>query len=182
MERPHYIFNVKKLIQYLIYFSIVIYSIGCNQGISPLTQEEEYQTAGFGGTITFKGNWPQNVKWTLLVVFKQPLTSASSFNIFNVGYISHPIQNNISSIAFSTIQDSGYIPITAGTYSYIAVAQSMKDTLSINRSDWTVVGIYYANNDTTQPGKLTIPANTFVPGVDIVCDFNKPPVQPPEGN
>lgn len=182
LGQPHYIFYVKKLFQYLIYFILLIFALGCNHGITPVSAEEEYQTAGFGGTITFKGSWPQDVKWTLLVVFKQPLTSSSAFNIFNVGYISHPLPSNITTYAFSTAQDSGFIPITSGSYSYVAVAQSTKDTLSINRSDWTVVGVYYANSDTTQPGKLTIPPNTFRSGVDIICDFNKPPNQPPGGN
>jgi|GEM_PF-321306 len=182
LEMPHYIFYVKKLLLCLIYFLFFIFNISCNQGITPATAEEEYQTAGFSGTLTFKGSWPKDVKWTLLVVFKEPLTSASSFNIFNVGYISNPIPNNIGTYSFSTAQDSGIIPITAGAFKYVAVAQSKKDTLTINRSDWTVVGIYYTNSDSTQPGKLTIPANTLVTGVNITCDFNKPPVQPPGGN
>ena len=182
METPTYIFYVKKLLQYLIYFLPILFAFGCNQGITPATAQEENQTAGFSGEITFNGNWSPDVKWTLLVVFKDPLTSASAFNIFNVGYISHPIPNNIKSFSFSTLQDSGIIPITAGTFSYVAVAQSNKDTLSINRADWKVVGVYYAGGDTTQPGKLTIPANSFITGININCDFNKPPVQPPGGN
>ncbi len=156
--------------------------MGCNKGITPATAAEEYQTAGFSGTITFTGTRSPDAKWTLLVVFKDPLTSAASFNIFNVGYISNPIPDTVKSYPFTTAEDSGFIPITAGTYSYIAVVQSNKDTLSINRADWKVVGIYYANGDTTQPGKMTIPPNSFVTGINITCDFNKPPVQPPGGN
>ncbi len=182
MKAPVYIFYVKKFLQYLIYFLPIILAAGCNKGITPATAAEDNQTAGFSGTIIFNGNWNPEVKWTLLVVFKEPLTSASSFNVFNVGYISHPIPNNIKSFSFSTLQDSGFIPITAGTYSYVAVAQSKRDTLSINRADWQIVGLYYANDDTTHPGNLTIPFNTFVTGVNITCDFNKPPVQPPGGN
>ena len=179
---PVYIFYVKKLLHYLIFLFPIIFAVGCNPGITPATAAEENQTAGFSGTITFKGNWSSDIKRTLLVVFKDPLTSAASFNIFNVGYISHPIPNNVNSFSFSTAVDSGFIPISAGTFSYVAVAQSKKDTLSINRADWNVVGIYYANGDTTQPGKLTIPVNSFVTGINITCDFNKPPVQPPGGN
>ena len=173
---------MKKLYKYIIIFIPIIFLIGCDKGIAPLSAEEEQSTAGFSGKITFNGSWPDSVKLTLLVVFKDPLTSAASFNILNVGYISHPIPPGTESYNFSTEQDSGYLPISAGTYSYVAVAQSNNPILSLSRADWKVVGVYYAGGDTTQPGKLYIPANTVINNININCDFNNPPPQPPGGN
>lgn len=171
---------MKKLFKYLLFVVPLIIFFGCDKGIVPASIQEEQQKAGFSGTISFEGTWPDSVNWTLLVVFKNPLTSPSSFNVLNVGYISHPIAYGIKDINFSTVEDTGYVPISAGTYSYVAVAQSYKTILSLNRSDWHIVGIYYSNNDTTAPGKLIIPDNTIVNNINIRCDFNNPPSQPPE--
>jgi hypothetical protein len=171
----------KIIICYFILIPIFI-QLGCNQGITPVTIEEEQQKTGFSGKINFTGTWPDSVKWTLLVVFKDPLISAASFNFFNVGYISHPIPSGTKLFTYSTEQDTGYVPIAAGAYSYVAVAQSRNPVLSINRADWKVVGVYYSAADSSQPGKLQIPPNKVVGSINISCDFNNPPSQPPGGN
>lgn len=173
---------MKIICKYLLIILPLILIIGCDKGIAPATAEEENQTAGFSGRITFTGNWPDSVNWTLLVAFKEPLTSPASFNVLNVGYIGHPIPPHTSVYNYSTIIDTGFLPITAGTYSYVAVAQSKNPNLTVNRNDWKVVGIYYANGDTRNPGKLIIPPNTVVGNINIDCDFNNPPPQPPGGN
>ena len=173
---------MEKIFKYIFIILPLLLIIGCNKGIVPNSVEEEQQKAGFSGTITFKGAWPDSVKNTILIVFKDPLNSPASFNVFNVGYISHPIPYGITEFNFSTIADSGFVPIQAGTYSYIAIVQSKKAALSLNRADWNVAGIYYADGDTSQPGKLDIPQNTIVKNVNIICDFNNPPPQPPGGN
>ena len=173
---------MKKLYIYIILFILIIFYTGCNQGISPLSVAEENQKAGFSGKISFTGVWPDSVQWTLLVVFKNPLISAASFNIFNVGYISHPIPLRTELYNYSSEQDTGYLPIAAGTYSYVAVAQSNNPVLSLNRSDWKVVGVYYINGNTNQPGNLIIPPNSVTANIDINCNFNNPPPQPPGGN
>jgi hypothetical protein len=173
---------VDKLFKYFLIILPLLTLISCNKGITPNSIEEENQKAGFSGKILFTGAWPDSVKNTLLVVFIDPLNSPSSFNVLNVGYISHPIPYGVSEVNFSTAEDTGFVPIQAGSYAYVAIAQSKKAALSLNRSDWNVAGIYYADGDTSQPGKLVIPPNTFVKNVNIICDFNNPPPQPPGGN
>ncbi len=173
---------MKNLIKYLILFIPLIISLGCNQGIAPASIEEQQLKSGFSGKITFIGQWPDSIQYTLLVVFKNPLTSSADFNVFNVGYIGHPIPYGVQVYDYSTIQDTGYVPISAGTYSYVAVAQSKNPVLSVNRTDWRVVGVYYADSDTTHPGKLTIPDNSVAGNINIICNFNDPPPQPPGGN
>jgi len=155
----------------------LIHISGCNKGLSPISAE---QKAGFSGTLTFIGNWPEGVTRTHLVVFQNDLKSASDFNALNLKFVSLEIPYGTSTYNFNST-DSSYIPITAGTYEYVAVAQSRTPDLSLNRSDWFVSGVYYNNGDASKPGVLTIPENTLVRNINIVCNFNNPPTQPPGG-
>jgi hypothetical protein len=163
--------------KYLILILAFI-ALSCNKGLSPVSADEN--VASFSGTILFKGDWPKNVTRTYLVVFQDPLVSASDFNVLNLKYLSLEIPYGVSEYDYNSA-DSSYIQIKAGEYSYIAVAQQTTPELSLERKDWTVVGVYYANDDTAQPGKLIIPQNTLVKNINIVCDFNIPPPQPPGG-
>jgi hypothetical protein len=168
-----------------ISFLIIILSLnsGCDGGISP-TSADTIHEAGFGGTITFKGTWPDSVSQTYLVVFQNDLKSISDFNIFNIKYVSLEIPSGTTFYHYSSL-DSAYLPqqghLADGTYEYVAVAQLTSPTISLNRKDWRVAGLYYANGDFSHPGTLVIPPKTFVPNINIVCDFNNPPPQPPGG-
>ncbi|MFI5238013.1 MAG: hypothetical protein ACHQLA_08745, partial [Ignavibacteriales bacterium] len=70
-------------------------------------------------------------------------------------------------------------PFPVGSYAYVAVVQQSTEELSFARSDWFVSGVYYANEDSTQPGTMIIPDSTFVRNINISVDFNNPPEQPP---
>jgi hypothetical protein len=153
---------------------------GCGGGIEPVVN-----TSGFSGKVVFVGNWPDSITRTHLVIFEDPLNSADDFSLRNLKYISVGIPYGITEFQFSS-QDSSVIPgnrlFSPGEYSYVAVAQSGTPDVSLNRGDWYVVGVFYAHGDTTNPGKLIIPENTFVENVNLICDFNNPPPQPPGGN
>jgi hypothetical protein len=153
---------------------LLFYIYGCNKGLSPVSE------TGFSGTITFVGNWPQDITRTHLVVFQNELKFPVDFSLLNLKYISLEIPYGVKSFKFSST-DSSYIPIGAGTYEYVAVVQSTTPDLSLVRSDWFVAGVYYSNGDTSKPGVLEIPENTLVQNINIVCDFNNPPPQPPGG-
>jgi len=154
--------------------------IGCGEGIEPIVN-----TSGFSGKIVFIGVWPDSITRTHLVIFENPLNSASDFSLGNLKFISVEIPYGVNEFQFSS-RDTSVIPgnrlFSPGEYSYVAVAQSKTPDVSLNRADWNVVGVYYANEDTTQPGKLIISENTFVQNINITCDFNNPPPQPPGGN
>ena len=171
---------MNKIIPYLILIFPVLFA-GCDKGIAPLSPEEEIQKAGFSGTITFTGQWPADVRRTHLVVFKDPLNSAADFNAFNLSYVSLEIPYGVKEFHYISL-DSSYVPIQPGDYAYVAVAQSNTSTLSLDRKDWHVVGVYYAGGDTSSPGRLIIPRNGLVNNINIICDFNNPPKQPPGGN
>lgn len=174
-----YIFPMKFIPKILIILLVLFY--GCDQGLSP-SSAEDTQGTGFSGTITFEGNWPQGITRTHLIVFKDPINSAADFNISNLSYISYEIPYGTKTFNYNTVTDSSYIPIGAGEYSYIIVAQEKTPVVTFNRADWTVVGVYYAGGDTTQPGKIIIPSGTLIPNINIKCNFNLPPPQPPGGN
>ena len=157
-------------------------AISCDHGIEPL----EAETSGFSGTVNFISEWPDSVKRSFLVVFKNPLLADSDFVVTNLKFLSTEIPLGVTVHNFSSL-DSSYIPpepgpFPAGNYGYVAVVQQSTDVLSLARKDWFVSGVYYANGDTTQPGTMVIPDSTFVRGIDITVDFNNPPPQPPGGN
>jgi hypothetical protein len=165
-------------------FLVILFSFisGCDGGISPTSADNSLQQAGFSGTITFKGTWPDSVTQTYLVVFQHELKSLSDFNILNLKYVSLNIPFGSTTYNYSSL-DSAYLPqqghLAEGEYDYIAVAQLTSPTISVLRKDWRVAGIYYAKNDYSHPGKLIIPPHTVVRNINIICDFNNPPPQPP---
>jgi len=166
----------------LLAIAFFFFVISCDHGIEPL----EAETSGFSGAITYVSDWPDSVQRSFLVVFQDPLVSDTNFTIFNLKFLSQEIPLGASVNNFSSL-DSAYIPpdpgpFPAGTYAYIAVVQQSTPNLSLARKDWFVSGVYYANGDTTQPGAMIIPDNTFVRNINITVDFNNPPPQPPGGN
>ncbi|MBK8944397.1 MAG: hypothetical protein IPM32_03905 [Ignavibacteriae bacterium] len=151
--------------------------LSCDKGLSP---ENADQKAGFGGTVTFIGNWNSAAKQTYVVAFKDPLLSISDFSIFNLKFVSDSIPFGSNNFNYSTNSENAVLSnIEFGDYSYVAVAQTIRDTLSLDRNDWIVAGIYTSNDDSAQPGILNIPQGTFIENVNILCDFNNPPPQPP---
>ncbi len=169
----------------LISSILLILLLSCNSehGIAPKPYIPE--TTGFSGRINFVGSWPDSIKRTHVVMFKDPLLAPSDFTILNLRFISWEIPFGVGYYIYSSA-DSSYFPpdgiIESGEYSYIGVAQQSTVELSLSRKDWIVAGVYYANGDTTQPGKLTIPENTMVRNINIICNFDNPPPQPPGGN
>lgn len=167
----------KKLI-FTFIFSLFLLA-GCGEGITPEPEVQQVKE-GFGGTITFSGTWPQGVKRTHIVAFKDPLLTQYDFNPVNLAFVSDSIPYGINQVIYSSVINP-IISIKSGTYSYLAVAQSKTPNVSFNRKDWYVIGVFYTAGDTTKPGSLVIPAGNFVKDINIKCDFNNPPPQPPGG-
>jgi len=174
----------------LIAFSFILISVSCESehGIEPkpfIPPPPPDSTTGFSGRITFIGTWPDSIKRTHIVMFKNPLITPADFNIFNLKYVSLEIPFGSEYYDYSSA-DSSFWPIDgiidAGDYAYLAVAQQSTDSLSFRPEDWFVAGLYYSAGDSSQPGILSIPANTLLKDIDMVCDFDNPPPQPPLGN
>lgn len=168
--------KAKKIIL-ILFFSVIFAS--CDHGIAPLPAVQV--EPGFAGTVTFKGRWPVGVKETHIVLFKNPLKDSTDFNITNIKYISEAIPYGLKEYRYSTKSPGAAISnVIPGKYGYLAVAQSKKG-LSLNRKDWFIIGVFIPDGDSTRAGNFTLPDNTFLENVDILCDFSRPPVQPPGG-
>lgn len=175
---------IKYLTVFIACLFICITSCESDHGIAPKRVEE--QEFGFGGNIIFYGIWPDSIKRIILVVFKDPLLTPNDFVITNIGYLSYELPLGVQSYQYRSL-DSAIIPLTQAIsppskYSYVAVAQQSTEVLSLLRKDWFVTGVYYANGDTTTPGILSIPKDSYVDNINIYCDFDNPPPQPPGGN
>jgi len=163
---------------YIIIIPLIIL-ISCGEGLSPNLAKEE---VGFSGRITFSGNWDPSISQTHVVVFKNPLNSVADFNVFNLSFVSSAIPNGVDEYFYSTSDGESLISsIEIGTYSYIAVAQSLKDSITLNREDWIVVGVYYSKSDSSSPGLVSLNEGTFLDSINIHCDFSNLPPQPPGG-
>lgn len=166
---------------------LMLFAVACDDhGIEPRPETPVDKISGFSGKVTFVNEWPDSIKRAFVVVFQNPLLTPEDFTVFNLKFLSREIPLGAASYEYSSL-DSAFIPsvpgpFPPGTYAYIAVAQQSTDELSLARKDWFVSGIYYANNDTTQPGPMVIPDSTFVKNINIKVDFNNPPPQPPGYN
>lgn len=156
--------------------------LSCDKGIEPKNYDEP---TGFSGTVYFVGEWPAEIKRMFIVVFKDPLLSSADFTITNLKFLSREIPLGVSSYQFSSF-DTSYIPTVPGpflpgTYAYVAVAYQTTEDLSLAREDWYVAGVFDGNLNTNQAAPMILRENVFITYINIVCDFNNPPPQPPGG-
>ncbi len=168
---------MKKNFKYILSLLLLTLS-GCDGGIAPLPDEGK---AGISGTITFIGNWPEGVTRTHLVAFKKEIVTLDDFLPPNLSFASDEIPYGITLLEYRS-DENPFLEISPGTYEYIVVAQSKTPSFSLSRGDWFVSGVYYAGGDTTKPGAVTLTAGRFISNINIICDFNNPPPQPPGGN
>lgn len=171
----------RRIAGFLFLIIISLLFLKCDGGIAP--GEPELGITGFKGKITFTGNWPLGIKRTHLVAFKAPLLQEYDFFPPNLSIIIDTIaygsrEYNYNSIDNNLIADS---QIEAGEYAYVVVVQSKIENLSLFREDWTVAGVYCINNDQTKPRTMVIQKDRMTKDININCDFNNPPPQPPGG-
>lgn len=155
--------------------------ISCNGRIEPTPPL--ISPTGFSGKISFIGDWPAGIKRTHLVAFKNPIRDVTDFFPPNLSIILDSIAYGTREFdydsAINSFVDDG--KIDPGEYAYVVVVQSKTETLSLFREDWTVAGVYYIGSDPSIPAVLKIEQNHTTRGIDIICNFNNPPPQPPGG-
>ena len=149
--------------------------LSCDGGIEP---QPVVDPPGFSGTIYFLNEWPAHVARTHIVMFKDPLESTEDFSVINIRYISNEIPYGATSYDFSDEENYFEIDFEPGNYGYLAVAQSNTSSLSLNREDWVVVGVY-TDNDNQTPIPLTLKEGVTKQDINITCDFLNSPPQPP---
>lgn len=161
----------------ILFLVILLMIISCNKGIEPADPMGPF---GFTGKVTFIGKWPEGVKRTHIVVFKNEIKKVEDFfNFFS--FIIDSIPYGVKEFNYNSI-DNAYSPnikLTPGVYSYVVVAQSKTPEITLIRSDWNVVGVYCINGDQSIPKTLIVNPGQITKDVNIVVDFNNPPPQPP---
>lgn len=165
-----------KIILSLIFSATFFFS--CDDGIAPRPITID---PGFRGTITFMGEWPDSVQRTHIVMFKNPLNQPGDFHISNIRYIGSEIPYGAQSFEYTSEDNYLEGKFEPGEYAYLAVAQSKTSILSLNRDDWYIIGVY-TNNQEQNPITLTLRSGTIISDINIMCDFNNPPPQPPSVN
>lgn len=167
-------------ITYVFLFALLV---SCDKGIEPYPEPLDPENTGFSGTISFKGEWPEGIARTHLVLFKEKIVDSTDFFPPNLSYVSNDIDSGTVTLEYNSKENNLLgVEISPGTYEYLVVAQSTKEELSLNRSDWFVIGVFYSGNNTSQPGKLVVQEGRMTSNVDIFCDFDNPPPQPPGGS
>lgn len=166
-----------KMRNILVILSIVFIA-SCNEGIEPLPEPAE---PGFSGTITFIGNWPQDITRTHIVMFKETLEDSTDFNIINLAYISEEIPSGVSEYQYDTFINASLAGLEPREYAYLVVAQSKTESLSLQRKDWFVIGIFCNGTDDPCTGRIDLSSGDILENINITCDFDNPPPQPPGG-
>jgi len=164
----------------LIFFIFLFGLSACNHGIAPL--EEPSVTPGFEGKVFFKGSWPTGQYSQIIVtLFKNPILDSTDFNLMNLRFVSKPVPDGVKEFKYSTKDKDNFLSnVEAGEYAYLAVAMQVRPN-SFARRDWKIIGVYIPNGDSSKAGRIIIPPDTFLKDVNITCDFDHLPVQPPEG-
>ncbi|MGB9664833.1 MAG: hypothetical protein ACPL25_07955 [Ignavibacteria bacterium] len=155
----------------------IFWFVGCDHGISPRVEPPR---TGFSGKITFKNNWPSDIYQTRVVAFRETIKTVADFNILNIGFISDTIPYGVQEFIFESDKNPLITPSAGTVLKYIVVAQAIVPSPLPRREDWRVAGIYFDPNDSTKYGSVKIEEGIFKRGIDIVVDFNNPPVQPPK--
>jgi hypothetical protein len=64
----------------------------------------------------------------------------------------------------------------------VAVAHQATENLSLARRDWFVSGFIMPTTIHITPGVMLFHEDRMVENININCDFDNPPPQPPGGN
>jgi len=135
-----------------LFVTFIFVSCNLNHGLHPVP------ITGIGGTITFKGDWPENTEFVRIVVYRNyPPPSLMAITSF-----SDPIPFGSRTYAYE-------LQLPPGTYHWILVAWKPKNAPF---TDIHTIGQFYAASDSTIPGKVSVKKDYLTPNIDIVADFN----------
>ncbi|MCF8242861.1 MAG: hypothetical protein K9J16_15890 [Melioribacteraceae bacterium] len=170
-----------KSTNYTVYLFLLLL-FACSHGIEPEPESTaDNLGTGISGKVTFIGTWSDSVTFTHVVLFKNMLVDPGDFSAENVKYISESIPKGTTEFTFNSTEDAALSAIVPGKHEYLVVAQTTKPTISLLREDWFVAGVYYMSGSTTEPGEVEVEKNKLSKDLNIICDFNNPPPQPPAG-
>ncbi|KAF0150325.1 MAG: hypothetical protein FD143_2619 [Ignavibacteria bacterium] len=167
---------MSRLLVVILILGLTILIVSCDKGIEPVDG-----LSAFSGKITFNGAWPQEIKRTHLVVFREPIKSVNDFSASNLSFVLDSIPYGAKEFNYNSgeMQFNPLFSIKPGSHKYVVVAQSKTPELTLNRIDWTVVGVYSELGNPAKPKPLIINTGKTTTGVDITVNFQSLPPQPP---
>ena len=149
----------------------LLYNIRCNQGLAPEnSQNSNSRPYGVQGVVKFR-NWPpqDSIRDLRLGVLKNyPVTDIVNEVLQGRARFTDQLSYRVDSLSYTLTLS----PLPPGQFPFVGVAQQFGPNV---QKDWRIVGIYYANGDTTKPGVVTVPSDSIVPHIDINVDFLHPP-------
>ena len=152
---------------------------GCNHGLSPALVATTL-ASGFGGTIYYRGEWPDNVGQNKLVASKvyrrfhdineilSLVLTTDSIRVFPSASLSDNLPTNVDSSSYK-------FHLQPAEYRYVAVVQAHGDPLDF--ANWKIVGVY-GDSVNGFPRTVDVGQDQIVNGIDLVVDFDHPPPQP----
>jgi hypothetical protein len=138
----------------------------CDHGLEPPPKARP----GFGGRITYVGNWPpaDSIYLLAVVAFKHfPPTNILNDVLGGNAVYDTAVAKNVDSQDYQIFTDPA-------KFEYVVVAQQYGPDIF---SQWRVIGVYSDDPDRVQPKTVDVQPETFVNNVDITVDFEHLPPQ-----
>ena len=169
---------MRKLLALISVLGLIVLMISCDKGIEPL---EVVGPSAFSGKVTFEGQWPEGIKRTHIVVFKEEIKTVGDFFLPNLSFVVDSIPYGAKEFTYNSLEKpfTAIFKFAPGTYKYVVVAQSKTPVLTFNRADWTVVGVYCESGNQANPKTMIVSPGKTTTDVNITVDFQNPPPQPP---
>ena len=141
----------KTYVATLVLALLVLFSCEIDQGLAPLHN-------GIQGTITFRGEWPENTDQVLVV-------ASTDFPPQGIAQLDmgEPLPTGVDSCEYTV-----YLP--PGLYRAVGVVWKEQGY------EWNVnniIGVYFVGEDFLAPGQVNVPKNTVVSNVNIVANFKR---------
>jgi hypothetical protein len=138
----------------------------CDHGLEPPPATRP----GFGGHITYVGNWPpaDSIYLLAVVAFKTfPPTNILADILNGNAVYDTSLARNVESQDYQILTDPA-------KFQYVVVAQQYGPDIF---SQWRVIGVYSDDPAQGTPKSVVISPETFVSGIDITVDFDHLPPQ-----
>jgi hypothetical protein len=150
---------------WVVFFLLLALS-ACDHGLEPPPATKP----GFGGRITYVGNWPpaDSIYLLAVVAFKTfPPTNILADILSGNAVYDTSLSRNVEFQDYQILTDPA-------TFQYIVVAQQYGPDIF---SQWRVIGTYSDNPSQGTPKSVVVSPETFVTSIDITVDFDHPPPQ-----
>jgi hypothetical protein len=157
-----------------LFFGLIL--SGCNRGLAPV-QSSSTARPGFGGTVRFVSAWPppdsvQDIR--VVAFYNYPPTSIYNDVLTGKAKVYPALGTSgpskfVDSLSYQFTFDS------PATFQYVVVAMQYGSNVL---QDWKVVGAYGYSHGAGSPKPVTVPADSFVNGINIDVDFQNTPPTP----